>query len=166
MANEVLKELKYSGKKVLVEAAKRDALGRTIDATYATKSEITSEKITMSLSSTEETSLDITDYSQLWLEIIGDFISSNATLNIGIKSNSSKKQILSIPVVELNDMFHAMICITDRNGRIYVVVYYNSSTYVLQVKCSDASSSDTIYFEPSGMTSSNALTVDGFAILK
>lgn len=36
MAEEILKELKYGDSKVLVEAAKRDAQGRTIDTTYAT----------------------------------------------------------------------------------------------------------------------------------
>ena len=40
MANETLKELQYDGKKIISEVARRDALGRTIDTTYATKNEI------------------------------------------------------------------------------------------------------------------------------
>lgn len=40
MAQETLKELKYDGKKVIAEVARRDALGRIIDATYKTESQI------------------------------------------------------------------------------------------------------------------------------
>lgn len=40
MAKEAMKELQYDGKKVVVEVARRDALGNTIDATYATKTEM------------------------------------------------------------------------------------------------------------------------------
>lgn len=40
MADEVLKEIKYQGHKVVTEVARRDALGRTIDETYATKNEL------------------------------------------------------------------------------------------------------------------------------
>lgn len=36
MAQEVMKELKYDGSKVVVEVARRDAKGNTIDTTYAT----------------------------------------------------------------------------------------------------------------------------------
>ena len=39
MANEVLKELRYKGGKVIAEVARRDASGQVIDATYATKEE-------------------------------------------------------------------------------------------------------------------------------
>lgn len=52
MAQETLKELKYDGKKVIAEVARRDALGRTIDTTYATKSEI----------STGDSVIDLTAY--------------------------------------------------------------------------------------------------------
>lgn len=40
MAQTILKEFTYNGSKVVVEVARRDALGRTIDKTYATKSEL------------------------------------------------------------------------------------------------------------------------------
>ena len=40
MAVETLKELEYDAKKVLVECARRDDLGRRIETTYATKQEI------------------------------------------------------------------------------------------------------------------------------
>ena len=40
MASETLKEITYDGKKVLTEAAKRDALGRVIDTTYYTKAQV------------------------------------------------------------------------------------------------------------------------------
>ena len=40
MAETVLKELTWGTSKVVVEVARRDALGRTIDTTYATKAEV------------------------------------------------------------------------------------------------------------------------------
>ena len=40
MASETLKEITYDGKKVLTEAAKRDARGRVIDTTYYTKAQV------------------------------------------------------------------------------------------------------------------------------
>lgn len=40
MAETVLKELMWGTSKVVVEVARRDALGRTIDTTYATKAEV------------------------------------------------------------------------------------------------------------------------------
>ena len=40
MAQETLKELRYDGSKVIAEVARRDALGRTIDATYKTEFQI------------------------------------------------------------------------------------------------------------------------------
>lgn len=44
MAQTILKELTYDGSKVVVEVARRDAQGRTIDTTYATKAEL-AEKV-------------------------------------------------------------------------------------------------------------------------
>ena len=43
MAQETLKELKYNGKKVIAEVARRDALGRIIDTTYLTDVQLISE---------------------------------------------------------------------------------------------------------------------------
>ena len=43
MAQTILKELTYDGSKVVVEVARRDAQGRVIDATYATKAELPNE---------------------------------------------------------------------------------------------------------------------------
>lgn len=40
MAQTILKELTYDGSKVVVEVARRDAQGRVIDTTYATKAEL------------------------------------------------------------------------------------------------------------------------------
>lgn len=40
MAQQQLKEINYDGKKVIVEVARRDALGNTINTTYATKEEV------------------------------------------------------------------------------------------------------------------------------
>ena len=45
MATETLKEIKYEGKKVLTEAAKRDAEGNVINTTYATKAELPTDYI-------------------------------------------------------------------------------------------------------------------------
>lgn len=50
MAQETLAELKYNGKKVISEIARRDALGRTINTTYATKDEIGSGDSVIDLS--------------------------------------------------------------------------------------------------------------------
>ena len=44
MAQTILKEFTYDGSKVVVEVARRDAQGRTIDTTYATKAEL-AEKV-------------------------------------------------------------------------------------------------------------------------
>ena len=43
MAQTILKELTYDGSKVVVEVARRDAQGRVIDTTYATKDELPNE---------------------------------------------------------------------------------------------------------------------------
>lgn len=43
MAQTILKELTYDGSKVVVEVARRDAQGRVIDTTYATKAELPDE---------------------------------------------------------------------------------------------------------------------------
>lgn len=164
MANEVLKELKYNGKKVISEVARRDALGRTINITYATKDEIIFEKITINLSSTGETSLDITGYSQLWLEILGSYMSGATAVNIGKMSGSSKIKILNLPIAELNGMFHAMVCITINNSLINIVAYYNNATTVPRVISDHSTPSNTIYFEAPGITSSSNLDIIGFAI--
>ena len=164
MANETLKELKYSGSKVLVEAARRDVKGRKIDTTYATKNEVISEKITINLSSTGETSLDITGYSQLWLEILGSYMAGATTVDIGKMSGSSKIKIFSLPIAELNEMFHAMVCITINDSLINVVAYYNNTTVIPRVICEHTTSSDTLYFEAPGITSSSNLDIVGFAI--
>lgn len=166
MANETLKELKYNGKKVISEVARRDALGRTINTTYATKSDIISEKIDINLADVKEISLDITGYSQLWLEIVGNNIQSGVNLRIGTVFNSgAKSEVLFIPVVELNGMFHAMVCITKRNYTFFTA-YYNSSTNALQFNGDYAAFSNTIYFKADGISSSNLLRVIGFAILE
>lgn len=166
MARETLKELKYNGQKVIAEVARRDAAGRTISTTYALRSEIISERIAINLADIEETNLDITDYSQLWLEIFCAFTSSPITIYIGVMSGSSKTRVLTIPVADVSGGFHAMVCITKAD-RTSFAAYYNSSTTALQFDGGYASSTaGTIYIEAPGITSSSTLIINGFAILE
>ena len=190
MAQTILKELTYDDSKVVVEVARRDAQGRTIDTTYATKAELPAEyvaiegfkadyldandvaykneipfeKISINLVTVEDTSLDISDYKQLWLDIlVGNFV-LDTTLQIGISANGSKRAILNIPINK-NSASHAIVCITDTVSLSFVAYYTNSSTNTVQFDAGITPHATHIYFEASGIRSSSTLAIDGFAIL-
>lgn len=62
MANEILKELKYDGKKIIAEVARRDAKGNVIDVTYVDFSSAQSITGTKTFNMIKATTLYIGDY--------------------------------------------------------------------------------------------------------
>ena len=89
MADEVLKEIKYQGHKVVTEVARRDALGRTIDETYATKNELNDNQ--QRISELESTTYI---YDGTVDEFIDDFFTANNINNGNYISKNNKVSAL------------------------------------------------------------------------
>lgn len=89
MADEVLKEIKYQGHKVVTEVARRDALGRTIDETYATKNELNDNQ--QRISELESTTYI---YDGTVDEFIDDFFAANNINNGNYISKNNKVSAL------------------------------------------------------------------------
>ena len=147
MAQETLKELRYDGSKVIAEVARRDALGRTIDATYATKSEI----------STGDSIIDLTVYPLETttnipvsvLQPLIDKLTANEPpvilFNMGGAVFAAKNYMYDNSVIAVSFMTAAVLT-NETYGSIQMMVAYNININLSTgdiIKNANASESNT-----------------------